>query len=311
MERGRCTELVALPAFYDSHLHILDYGLAGLASLYDPEELLPWPTGAKARLIAAGPCAALRYAKALLERMPRLGWGGATVFLEAKGPLCRLVKLLGRRAGLRLVVLGRGEAWELEGCDGLGAPHLETRLWVRRVEEARARGMLVGVHVSETRGQALLDDYNLALLLRPHHVVHLTHAPPEAHEALLDAGVYPVYCPASNAILWGDEPPMQPMRFLLGSDNAGWSPLDPWALMNAALSRLRRLGVPLREAARAVLQALTVNAWRAFGAKPPLLVLHAPQVVRSVDPAAALVLTSGVDQVVGLADPLAHLEAEG
>ncbi len=320
VERGSCNELVAIPAFYNSHIHVLDYMLAGAAARFEPERLLAWPGGVKAASIAGDPDAALGAAAALFERLPRLGWGGATVFVEGGGPLCRIVASLARRAGLTVRTFGRGSVEKLEGCDGLGVPSFESRRWIREALQAASKGYPVAAHVSETSLQALLDDYSIALYLRLHHAVHLLHAPREAQEALAESGVALVYAPVSNAMLWGSQPELADVSplILLGTDNAGWGPLSPWTLAATAVALLRRR-MGLRAAVEAVARALTINAWRVFGfEKPPLLVLHAPQVVRSSEPLAALLLTGAPDQVVGLypalkptASPTAKEPAKG
>ena len=179
---------------------------------------------------------------------------------------------------------------------------METREWIRLAEAARLEGLPVGIHVSETRLQALLDDYNIAVYLRPHHVVHVLEAPGHVVETLQDIGVNIVYCPVSNAILWGKMPRIY-KGSLLGTDNAGWSPLDPWTLASTTLMLLRQTGLDTRQAARETLEAMTIRAWKAFGLNPPLLVLHAPQVVSSFDPYLAILATVSPDQVIGLLSP--------
>ena len=302
VERGRCNELVAFPAFYNSHVHILDYMLAGIAASVAPERLLAWPDGVKASSIAADPGAALAAASEYARRLVRLGWGGVTVFVEGTGSLCRIVAHLAAQAGLSIRTFGRGRMEELDGCDGLGVPSFESRMWIREALRARSRGIPVAAHISETKTQALLEDYNVALYLRLHHAVHLLYAPPEAHHALIEHGVALVYSPLSNSILWGNLPYIldDTNAVLLGTDNAGWSPPSPWTLAATAVTLLRRR-IGLRRAVEVAARALTVNAWRFFGFRnPPLLLLHAPQVVRSVEPLAALLLTGGPDQIVGL-----------
>ena len=302
VEKGRCNELVALPAFYNSHIHILDYMLAGIAVSVDPEKLLAWPHGVKASSIAADPDAAFAAAAEYMRRLVRLGWGGVTIFVEGGGSLCRIVSLLASHVGLAIRTFGRGRVDELDGCDGLGVPSFESRVWMREALYAKGRGIPVAAHISETRVQALLDDYSIALYLRLHHAVHLLYAPPEAHRVLVEHGVALVYSPVSNSILWGDVPYVleDEDKILLGSDNAGWNPPSPWTLATTAIMLLRRR-VGLRKAIEIIAKALTINAWRVFGfSRPPLLLLHAPQVVRSVEPLAALLLTGGADQVVGL-----------
>ncbi len=316
---GRGTSLVAIPAFINSHVHILDYSAAGVNALAEPGELLPWPRGLKARLIQASPGAALRGASEALERALRMGYAGLVVFVEGGGAACRLVKNLAAARNISVLCYGRATRLEeLEGCDGLGVPHLETGAWRRVAGEAASRGLRVAAHVSETDWQALLGDYLDAVAHRFDHVVHLLHAPCEAQRAVLEAGVMPVYTPISNALLWRREPRICVERFLLGTDNVGWSPLNPWELARRAVTLLLRNGIGLREAAWRALAALTVWAWRwhyglpglAEGSPTPILLLHAPHVVRAIEPLVALLETCDVDCVVGVASS-AHFEAKG
>ncbi len=316
---GRESSIVAIPALIDSHVHILDYGVAGVNALAEPQVLLPWPNGLKARLIQASPGAALRGIGEVLARASRMGYAGLVVFVEGGSAACKIVKRLAATRSISVLCYGRATRLdELEGCDGLGVPHLETSVWRRVASEAVSRGMRVAAHISETSWQALLGDYLDAVTQRFDHAVHLLHAPCEVQRAVLEAGVMPVYAPLSNALLWRGEPRICAERFLLGTDNVGWSPLNPWELARRAAVLLLRGGLGLREAARRALAALTVWAWRwhyglpglVEGSTTPILLLYAPHVVRAVDPVAALLETCDVDCVVGvLGSP--HLEAQG
>ncbi len=315
IEHGRDSDIVVTPGFVNAHIHVLDYGLAGLASrARDPRELLEWPNGLKARGIRLAYCRVVSSLPRLFRRLRRSGYALVVSFVEGGGTLCRLVKSVARENGIHLLAYGRGEPSELEGCDGLGAPTLLGG-WARIAREAASKGLRVAAHISETVEQALQDDYLAALSLRLDHAVHLTHAPCRIHETLAEAGVLPVYAPLANLIHWSTEPEPCAPRYALGGDNAGWCPQSPWELMRWVVYReRRRLG--LRSAVERALRALTTWPLEKFmgirgiveGEKPVLTVLHAPEIVHAIDPLAALVLIGDSSMVV---DVLAHFEAYG
>ncbi|AEM38711.1 hypothetical protein Pyrfu_0842 [Pyrolobus fumarii 1A] len=317
IEKGRGTPLVAIPAFVNAHLHVLDYGFAGLAGVAkDMDSLLRWPDGLKARAIQAAPCRSFWGLSRLAKRLSRMGYGVVAVFVEGPGGACRLVREVFAEHGVLALTYGR--AYELDmlvGCDGLGAPVLTTRKWVRVALEARSRGFRVAAHISETPEQALLEDYNTALTVGLEHAVHLLYAPPQAHHALAEAGILPVYSPASNVIHWGVEPQPYAPFFALGGDNAGWVAQNPWELARWAMLALRKKGLSIREASKTALKALTV--WplsRLLGVKGInegeyafITLLYAPEIVKAIDAYTALLSIGDIDTVVAV---LTHLESK-
>ncbi len=241
---------IVIPAFCNAHTHIGDAfirtELKGTV-----EELVAPPHGLKHRLLAkASESEVVTGIRSAVKTMIRTGTGsfwdfrensvaGAKMLYdgclgEAISPVC-----LGRPNGLKY---NSDEVRALlRVCDGLGVS--SARDWPRPDIEklalnTRRMGKIFATHCSE----AVREDINSILDLKPTFLVHMLHATESDLEKCAETNVPIVVCPRSNAF-FGRIPNIPLMiskgvTLLLGTDNA----------MLAAPSMLREMEFALRAA---------------------------------------------------------------
>ncbi len=296
-ESADCEGLLLVPGLVNAHTHVGD-SVAKDAALGGPMERRTRPVvGAKSRVLGrtgGGHLASFMAAscRSMLAR-------GVTTFADFReGGLAGIALLRRALAGtpIRAVVLGRVEHYHgaravragrplppgreaelgavLAACDGLGisGANENSDAVLRRYSRA---GGLRAIHAAETARSAAASlrttgagEAARALLMRPHALVHMTHATPAEMRAAARAGAGIVVCPRANAVMGGGTPRADLMAaagctVALGTDNVMVNPPDMfremdylWKATAAAAGRPGRLGP------RDVLKMATSNAGR-------------------------------------------------
>lgn len=197
---------LVLPAFVNAHTHIGD-SFAYPAPRGTVEEVVGPPDGYKHRMLrTVGRDAKVSAMRDAIEIMAATGTGTFIDFREEG--VAGVMDLLAAHPGHmpRPVVLGRpsgGDAhdWELDevlaSCDGFGASAV--RDWpidlLRRMSsKAHSSSRLFAMHASE----AVREEIDHVLALRPDFLVHMTSAADEDLAACAASGVPVVVCPRSS-----------------------------------------------------------------------------------------------------------------
>lgn len=244
---------VILPAFSNAHTHLGDS--VGYRAPPGTVEAIVGPGGHKARVLAE----ATRQEK--VEGMRRsidlMYRGGSTSFADYReegleGVRSILQALEG--SSVAGVVLGRPTSADaptdeveamLAECDGLAFSSVSDwpEAMLREASDmCRRRGKVFSLHASE----AVREDIDLILDLKPDFLVHMTAATDDDLARCAEAGVPLVVCPRSNAF-FGIELDMPRLLRLgvevaLGTDNAMISEPSMLAEVQAAFSSSTRFG---------------------------------------------------------------------
>lgn len=242
------TKSLVLPGFVNAHTHIGD-SFAYPAPKGGLEETVAPPVGYKHRMLRIVPrdrkVIAMRSAAALMFR------SGTTTFIdfreEGLGGIEALREALESESSVPgAVVLGRPASHEtseeelsaiLQNSDGIGMSAV--RDWPLAVLErcsraAKSRGKTFAIHASE----AVREDIDAVLGLRPDFLVHMASATDDDLRACANARVPVVVCPRSNQF-FGIELDMPRMlraglELGLGTDNGMISKPDMFEEMKAA-----------------------------------------------------------------------------
>jgi cytosine/adenosine deaminase-related metal-dependent hydrolase len=197
---------IVLPGFVNAHTHVGD-SFAFPAPKGTVEELVAPPDGYKHRMLRT----ATRETKltAMTDAVEIMAATGTMAFIDFREEgVAGVMDLLSavRSAVPVPVVLGRPgrlPASDLEldevlaSCDGLGLSALrdmDQAQAVRMASRARSAGRMFALHASE----AVREDIDRILDLRPDFLVHMTSASDDDIQACADEGVPVVVCPRSN-----------------------------------------------------------------------------------------------------------------
>ena len=252
-----CEGLLAVPALVNAHTHVGDSIAKDAAPGLTVDEAVHPVHGAKPRILA-------RSRPEHLEAMMRASCAsmlarGTTTFADFREGGPEGAAMLVRAASglpVRPVILGRIEAYEdpaarpsgrrpygwlragigllaEAGCAGIGlsGPNENSDGALRAYARAARRPLLRAIHAAETAASSAASrrrtgrtEAERALLLRPHMLVHMTHATDADLLAAARAGAAIVACPRANAALGAGLPDVARMlaagcRVALGTDN--------------------------------------------------------------------------------------------
>ena len=255
-----CEGLLAIPAFVNAHTHVGDSIAKDAAPGRTVDAAVHPVMGAKPRILARS---RPEHLEAMMRAacMSMLA-GGTTTFADFREGGRAGAEMLARAASglpVRPVILGRVEAYEdvrqrgngggpgglprgrlaaqaadlLGACDGVGlsGPNENSDAALRAYARAARRPKLRAIHAAETAASSSASvrhtgrtESERALLLRPHLLVHMTHASASDLGAAARAGAAIVVCPRSNAALGAGLPDVAAMlaagcRVALGTDN--------------------------------------------------------------------------------------------
>jgi cytosine/adenosine deaminase-related metal-dependent hydrolase len=248
------TNALILPSFINAHTHIGD-SLAYPAPKGSLEDVVAPPSGYKHRFLRS----ASRSAKidAMRAAMILMSASGTSHFIDYREEGLEGVHALSEAivdASPRAMVLGRplnAEATEdeldaiLESCDGIGMSAV--RDWpldlLKRISgRTKAAGKVFSVHASE----AVNEDIDKVLDLKPDFLVHMVKATDSDLERCADAGIPVVVCPRSNEF-FGLEPDITRLtragiQVALGTDNGMIARPDMIEELKAAFRACKRRG---------------------------------------------------------------------
>ena len=276
--------LLAVPGLINCHTHVGDSIAKDAAAGLDTDAATHPALGVKAAVLSrTGPSHLAEHMRASAAAMVR---GGTTTFVDFRegGPAgARLLKEL--EIPVRAVVLGRtsqppcpppggdapqAELDELMRCaDGIGisgANECGDAALARYARSAKLRAIHAAETASSVRRSAEATgrpEVERALYMRPHFLVHMTHATRAQMSAAARAVRGVVACPRANAALGAGAPDIRAMasagcNVALGTDNVMVNSPDMLREMDyAAKSSGMR--------AADVLRAATVNAGRILG----------------------------------------------
>ena len=183
--------------------------------------------------------------------------------------------------GLDVAVLGRpGPGWP-SGCEGAGLPS-PLNYSLEELKRIARLFPITSAHVAETPLTRELGDLELALEAGIRVLVHGTFLSQSDLDALEDAGSALVLSVGSN--MWHGLG-LPPVRELLdrggialgvGTDNAAWSPPDPWSEAMRLLSAARLHGARMPRHAERLASALFYEPYLMYGREPPRIEEGAP-----------------------------------
>lgn len=267
--------LLAVPGLINCHTHVGDSIAKDVAAGMDTDAATHPFLGAKAAVLSRTPPGQLAgHARASASAMVR---GGTTAFVDFREGGADGVRLLkGLELPVRAVVLGRApggsraELDEVAGlADGVGVSGANE---CTDAELAMYAGTckLRAIHSAETAASVRRSaeatgrpEVERALSMRPHFLVHMTHATRPQMEAAARSVRGIVACPRANAALGAGRPDIRAMaqsgcNVALGTDNVMVNSPDMLREMDYA-AKSSGLG------AREILLAATVNAGRILG----------------------------------------------
>ena len=294
-----CSGLLMIPGLVNCHTHVGDSVGKDVALDATTHGTVHPVLGAKARILSRTPPQHLEsfMRSACLAMLRR----GITTFVDFREGGLDGIRLLKRAAAgtIRSVILGRPDQYHasrqvrlneafpesktamlyriLDECDGIGISGANENS-TAQLEFYSRTGKLRAIHAAETT-QSMLASRRMtkksevlrALHMRPHFLVHMTHA--NARElkraAAQSRGI--VICPRANAALAGGIPDIEMMRragctVAIGTDNVMINPPDMFREMDylwkATMGLHRRRLDPA-----VILQAATVNAGRILDMK--------------------------------------------
>jgi len=281
---------VIIPLFFNAHVHLGDSRWKEVY-LGKPQSEVVGPGGLKHRLLeGAGEEEVVSAMRTSLRSMLASATAGFCDFREQG---IRGLRMLRRalRPPLKAFVLGRGGTLEeclevLSEADGIGAPSLDFLSWpeLRKVaREARRRGKMFAVHVSETREAEVKSirergegELSAALRLGPSFLVHATHSGEEDLKKARRRKVPIVFCPRANRLLSAGSPPIAEaldldLTFWLGSDNVSVCEPDMFEVMRSAWECVRAENPSADgEDARRLLASATVGPSKFFLGSGPI-----------------------------------------
>ncbi len=223
-------EGIIMPTMVDAHTHLADHfiGLPGGMPLSD---LVAPPDGLKHRMLRdCHPAMLDQSLRLMVDHMfqrgvsrfidfRECGADGSRALAQIDGPAAPII--MGRPDGLRF------DPDELDAilryADGIGISAVsdwEEEELMALSDHVRSKGCRLALHASE----AVREDIDLILDLRPDHLVHMTMATDLDLELCASHGIPIVVCPRSN-MFFGIMPPLRRMleaevELALGTDNA-------------------------------------------------------------------------------------------
>ena len=267
--------LLAVPGLINCHTHVGDSIAKDVAAGMDTDSATHPALGVKARVLSETPPGSLaEHMRASALAMARCG---ATCFVDFREGGAAGARLL-RRSGapVRAVVLGRTAGHSqpeldevLDASDGIGISGANecgdgALAMYSRSPKLRA------IHAAETEASVRRSvertgksEVERALSMRPHFLVHMTHATRAQLSGAARSVRGVVACPRANAALGAGSPDIGTMmrsgcNVALGTDNVMVNSPDMLREMDYA-AKSSGLG------ARRILQAATVNAGRILG----------------------------------------------
>jgi len=260
-----------------AHAHSADHAFPEYGTDMRLEELVAPPDGLKHRLLErAGDQAIVTAIREYYTLAWRLGVGLLVDFREGGGHGCQLARraLESVPEGIRVVLLGRPGPGFPHGCDGVGLASPLDYPPGRLRELASLHPSMV--HVAETLRARMMGDLELALEAGFDALIHGTHLTARDIDRVAEAGVGLVYCVRSN--MWhGVGVPQAAYglerlpRLALGTDNASWTPPDPWGEARMLLYLARLQGARGPGAARRVVEALFTMPYEMVGWRPAII----------------------------------------
>jgi cytosine/adenosine deaminase-related metal-dependent hydrolase len=228
---SEATKAVVLPAFVNSHTHIVD-SVAFPAPKGTVEQLVGPPDGYKHKVLRSVTVEdKIRATRTALDEMTKTGTRAFVDFREEGLEGVEILRRSLNEGSATPMILGRpkrpdtskAELQELlSQCDGLGMS--AARDWPRGVLEDSSReaylaGKAFALHASETAR----EDIDHILALKPSFLVHMTAASGSDYSACADHNVPVVVCPRSNEF-FGLVPDISRMiragvHVALGTDN--------------------------------------------------------------------------------------------
>lgn len=276
--------LLAVPGLVNCHTHVGDSVAKDAAAGLDTDSATHPFFGVKAEVLSkTAPSHLAEHMRASAAAMAR---GGTTTFVDFRegGPAgARLLK--GLELPVRAVALGRASRGQASGAqadveqaeldevvrcaDGVGVSGANECGDAALARYARTP-KLRAIHAAETASSVRKSvqetgrsEVERALSMKPHFLVHMTHATPAQMSAAARAARGVVACPRANAALGAGSPDIRAMaragcNVALGTDNVMVNSPDMLREMDyAAKSSGMR--------AADVLRAATVNAGRILG----------------------------------------------
>jgi cytosine/adenosine deaminase-related metal-dependent hydrolase len=248
------TNALVLPSFINAHTHIGD-SLAYPAPRGSLDEIVAPPSGYKHRLLRS----ASRSAKvdAMREAMLLMSASGTSHFVDYREEGLEGLRALSEAivgSSPEAIVLGRPLSSEssdeevnaiLGSCDGIGMSAISDwpfDLLQRLSSRAKAAGKVFSIHASE----AVKEDIDKILDLRPDFLVHMVKATDSDLERCADAKIPVVVCPRSNEF-FGLEPDIgrltrAGLHVALGTDNGMIARPDMIEELKAAFRISKRRG---------------------------------------------------------------------
>lgn len=266
--------LLAVPGLINCHTHVGDSIAKDVTAGMDTDSATHPALGAKAAVLArTEPAHLAEHMRASCRAMVRTGTTSFVDFREGGAAGARLLKSLD--VPVRAVVLGRAADPEsemggvLDAADGVGVSGANECSDAELAAYSRCP-KLRAIHSAETESSVRRSaertgrsEVRRALSMRPHFLVHMTHATREQMASAAGAVRGIVACPRSNAALGAGTPDIGAMAksgcaVALGTDNVMVNSPDMLREMDYA-AKLSGLG------ARRILQAATVDAGRILG----------------------------------------------
>ena len=245
---------LVLPAFVNAHTHIGD-SLAYPAPKGSLEETVAPPSGYKHRILRS----ASRAAKidAMRESLVLMSHTGTSAFIDFREEGLEGVRALSEASvpeSPRPVVLGRPASPDttadeigvlLDECDGIAMSSIRDWSFAFLSElsrRAKSAGKAFSVHVSE----AVHEDFDRVLDLKPDFVVHMNQAADDDLKACADAGIPVVVCPRSNEFFGIEQDIPRLLRaglaVALGTDNGMIARPDMFEEIKAAFRSAKSKG---------------------------------------------------------------------
>ncbi|MET1102079.1 MAG: amidohydrolase family protein [Pyrodictiaceae archaeon] len=275
-----------IPALCNAHIHLPDYFVAEHGEEMSLSELVEPPHGLKYKLLESVPEHKVEEAMGhAIKELWRLGVQCTAAYFELSGLGYRGAQRTANSLGLDLRPFIQPKAKNLEEYiqvvekyKGLGMDTVfdlsPDELSTLSAKALKAKGH-IQVHVSETIDEYEKRDYVIALeRLAPDNtsLVHLTQLGFSELKTLAMNGFSMIFCPRSNNYHGLGLPPLVPSLKLwlagdltllaLGTDNAGWIPLDPLGeAQYAYIAMHSRISNPYR-LAELLLYAITIGCQR-------------------------------------------------
>ena len=300
--------LIAIPAFVNAHAHIED-AIAKDAGLGLPfEQLVLPPDGLKHRILRSAPDDEL--IRGMREALMYMAYAGIAAVADYRTSGLRGVEL-GEKAfsnlDVRVITFGRftrnvpfteeelrenraklpkdvraeiveilkrADGFCLSSVNDVTDPALE-----EIYEVTEAMGKLRSVHAAESEGYVRVSlsrtgksDVERAVeCLKPHFLVHMTHACPSDIKLVAEKGIPVVCCPRANGLLGNGFPPLREMLeagvlIALGTDNVFLNSPDMFREMEYVFKAAKAFYKDTTFLdPKMVLRMATINGARALG----------------------------------------------